>query len=90
MIAQKYEYNPDYAVPPGRVLEERLAAHNISHAEFACKCEMPVRLITEIIAGEAPIEPKTALQFKSVLGVDAEIWLGMDANYRLQASAGAY
>ena len=76
-------YRPDYAVPPGWVLEDRLEAHNISHAEFARRCGRSAKLISEIIAGKAPVEPKTALEFERVLGVDAGIWLGIEADYRL-------
>ena len=77
------EYRPDYAVPPGLVLEERLEAHGVSQAEFARRCGRSAKLISEIIAGKAPIEPKTAVQFEMVLGVDANIWLGIEKDYRL-------
>ena len=40
-------------------------------------------MISEIIAGKAPVEPRTALQFEKVLGVDASIWLGIESDYRL-------
>ena len=84
MTASTNQYLPDYAVPPGWVIEERLAAHDISQAEFARRCGRSAKLISEIIAGKAPIEPKTALQFEKVLGVDATIWLGIEADYRLR------
>ena len=83
MATATYSYNPDYAVPPGWVLEERLEVHKISHAEFARRCGRSPKLISEIIAGKAPIEPKTAIQFEKVLGVDAGIWLGIESDYRL-------
>ena len=35
------------------------------------------------MAGKAPIEPRTAVQFERVLGVDADIWLGIEKDYRL-------
>ena len=76
-------YRPDYAASPGAVLEERLAAHDISHAEFARRCGRSPKLISDIIAGKAPVEPKTAIQFEKVLGVDADIWLGIEKDYRL-------
>ena len=76
-------YAPDYAVSPGAVLEERLAAHDISHAEFARRCGRSAKLIGEIIAGQAPVEPETALRFEQVLGVAAHIWLGIEKDYRL-------
>jgi addiction module HigA family antidote len=77
------EYRPDYAVPPGSVLEERLEAQSISHAEFARRCGRSPKLISDIIAGKAPLEPETALQFEKVTGVDASIWLGMESEYQL-------
>ncbi|MDE0444059.1 MAG: HigA family addiction module antitoxin [Gammaproteobacteria bacterium] len=84
MTASINQYLPDYAVPPGWVIEERLAAQDISQAEFARRCGRSAKLISEIVAGKAPIEPKTALQFERVLGVDASIWLGIEADYRLR------
>ena len=83
MVTETNQYEPDYATPPGWVLEERLTAQGISHAEFARRCGRSPKLISEIIAGKAPIEPKTALQFEKVLGVDASIWLGIESDYRL-------
>ena len=83
MTNNTFAYQPDYSVPPGGVLAERLEAHCISHAEFARRCGRSAKLISEIIAGKAPVEPRTALEFERVLGVDAGIWLGIEADYRL-------
>ncbi len=77
------QYNPDYAVPPGWVLRERLEAERTSHAEFARRCGRSAKLICETVSGKAPLEPATALQFEKVLGVDAGIWLGIESDYRL-------
>ena len=84
MAVETNEYRPDYAVPPGWVLEERLEAHSISQAEFARRCGRSPKMISEIISGKASLEPATALQFERVLGVDASLWLGIEAAYRLQ------
>ena len=83
MATATNQYQPDYAVPPGWIIEERLAVQGISHAEFARRCGRSPKLISEIVAGKAPIAPKTALQFEKVLGLDASIWLGIEADYRL-------
>ena len=83
MVTATNQYHPDYAVPPGWIIEERLAAQGISHAEFARRCGRSPKFISEIVAGKAPIAPKTALQFEKVLGLDASIWLGIEADYRL-------
>ena len=82
-------YEPDYAVPPGWVLKDRLEAQGMTPAELARRCGRSAKLISEIVAGKAPIEPRTALQFEKVLGVDAEIWLGIDTDYRLKRTRAA-
>ena len=83
MTTAVYGYEPDYAVAPGWVLEERLDAYRMSHAEFARRCGRSAKLISGIIEGKAPVEPRTALQFEKVLGVDASVWLGIESDYRL-------
>ena len=82
MSVGKNRYQPDYAVSPGLVLEERLEANGLTHAEFAPRCNCSPQFISEIIAGKAPIDSKTAFHFELVLGVDASIWLGIEADYR--------
>ena len=82
MTDKKLTYDPDYRVTPGSVLEERLAAMGLSCAEFAERCELPRKLIRGIIDGETPIESVTADRFQSVLGVNAELWMSMENEYR--------
>ena len=83
MATATNQFSPDYAVPPGWILQERLEVEGISHAEFARRCGRSPKLISEIISGKAPLEPGTALQFEKVLGVDASIWLGIESEFRL-------
>ena len=88
MTTATNQYRPDYVVPPGRVLEEYLQVQGISYAELARRCGRSPELIREIIAGKAPLEPETALRFAKVLGVDASIWMGIEADYRLRRDTG--
>ncbi len=67
------QYAPDYAVPPGRVLDEPLEARGISHAEFARRCGRSPKLISEIMAGKAPLEPGTALQFECSFANEVQV-----------------
>ena len=83
MATATNQFRPDYAVPPGWIIKERLAAQRISHAEFARRCGRSAKLISEIVSGKAPIAPKIALQFEKVMGLDASIWVGIEADYRL-------
>ncbi len=83
MARATYIYEPDYAVPPGEILEEQLQALQMSQAELARRCNRSPKLISEIVSGRAPVEPATAVQLEKALGLDARIWLGVEADYRL-------
>ena len=83
MATTTYQFQPDYAVPPGWVLEEHLEVHGITQAEFARRCGCTTQLISEIVAGRAPVEAETALLFEKELGLAASIWLGIEKRYRL-------
>lgn len=82
-MSKMNQYQPDYAVPPGWILEEHLQVQEISHAKFARRCDRSPKLISEIIAGKAPIEPETARQFEKVLGVKDYIWMRIETDYQL-------
>ena len=84
MATEVNQYRPDYAVPPGWVLEEELKAKGMSQAELARRCGRSAKLISDIIGGKAPIEPETAIQFDRVLGGGPDIWLRMESTYRLR------
>ncbi|MYB77284.1 MAG: helix-turn-helix domain-containing protein [Chloroflexi bacterium] len=76
------QYRPDYAVPPGWILEEYLETRSMSQAELARRCGCSPKLISGILAGVAPLSPKIARQFEKVLGLDATVWLGIEYKYR--------
>lgn len=80
---ERYKYDPNYAAPPGSLMQEYLDEYGISARELARRCGRSAKLITEIILGKAPLEPDTALQLERVLELDATIWLTIEATYRL-------
>lgn len=82
-IERAYEFRPDYAVHPGEVLGERLAAYGMSQAELADRIGMSTKTLSLIVNGKAPVTPETAVQLERVLGVSARLWTGLDTNYRL-------
>src|SRR6266851_5750235 len=83
VTAPRHPYQPNYAPPPGDTLLEYLEERNISARELARRCGRSPKLITEILSAKAALEPVTALQLERVLKVDASVWLGMEAAYRL-------
>jgi len=78
-----YEYDPDYVVAPGEILEETLGVRNIKKVDLAQRCGLSPKTVSQIISGKAPITPETAIQLERVVGVSANIWNNLEANYRL-------
>src|SRR5258708_2868333 len=83
MPPTKHPYQPTYGIPPGRLLEDYLQTLDISARELARRCGRSAKLMVEIMSGKARIEPETALQLERVLGLEADIWLKLEAAYRL-------
>jgi len=78
-----YRYDPDYAVSPGEILEETLEARRMKKADLAERCGLSPKTVSQIISGKAPVSPETAIHLERVLGVSANIWNNLEANYRL-------
>ena len=83
MSLVKNAYSPDYAVHPGEYLEEVLESRGIPKKEFADRCGLSPKTVSQIVNGKASFSPDVALQFERVLGIAAEIWLGMLSSSQL-------
>ena len=79
-------YKPDYAVHPGEYLEEVLESRNISKGDFARRCGLTAKTISQIINQKVNFSTEVAIQFERVLGISAEIWTGMLTAYQLHES----
>lgn len=73
----------NYATSPGEVLAEELAARGMPQKELAARMGRPAQVINEIIRAKKAITPDTALGLEKVLGIDAEFWTNLEANYRM-------
>ena len=82
MTASTNQYNPDYAVPPGWVLEEHIEVLGLSHEQFAANCGFSAEIVSEIVAGKGLINPETAKVIGRETRLDESVWLNMEAAYR--------
>ena len=82
MERQTHPYRPDYATPPGYVLEDHLEAKGLSPAEFAQRHSVPAEIIEGILDGSTPIDEETAALFGREFSLEAAVWLRMEARYR--------
>ena len=70
-------------VPPGATLRQELAARGMSQRKLARAMGRPVQAVNRIVLGRKALTPRTALELESVLGVPAELWTRLEADYRL-------
>lgn len=73
----------NYATSLGEVLAEELAVRGMPQKELAARMGRPAQVINEIIKAKKAITPDTALGLEKALGIDAEFWTNLEANYRM-------
>ncbi len=76
------EFEPNYAIAPGEILDEELEYRGMSQAELAQRTGLAKKTINEIIKAKAPITPDSALKFERVFRQPADYWLNLEKMYR--------
>ncbi|MGE3921018.1 MAG: HigA family addiction module antitoxin [Gammaproteobacteria bacterium] len=73
-------------IHPGEILnEEFLKPMEISQNKLARDIDVPPRRINEIVHGKRSITADTDLRFSKALGTSEGFWLGLQADYDLEA-----
>ncbi len=83
MVTKTAEIWSDLPVSPGSVLQEELAARDMTQKELAVRTGRPVQVVNEIVRGKKAITHETALEFEKVLGVSAHIWTNLESIYQM-------
>jgi addiction module HigA family antidote len=74
-------------IHPGEVLlEEFLSPMGISQNALARAAGVPPRRINEIVLGKRGITADTAIRLAAALGTSEQFWLGLQAEYDLEAA----
>lgn len=79
-------FSPNYAVPPGAILEEWLEERGMSQTALAERMARPIKTINEIIKGKTSITQETAFQLEAVTGIEASFWTNADRIYLERAA----
>ena len=74
---------PARIVPPGRIIERELEARAWTQKDLAEIMGRPPQAINEIVRGRKAITPETAYQLAEAFGTSPDLWLGLEAQYRL-------
>lgn len=74
---------PAYTPSPGEILGMELAARGWSQRQFARIIDKPPQSVNEIILAKKQITPETALRIAAALDTSAQLWINLEADYRL-------
>lgn len=74
---------PAQVFPPGDFIREELDARGWSQADLARIVGRPAQAINMIVNGKKAITPQTAVELGEAFGTSAQLWLNLEASYRL-------
>lgn len=77
---------PARAIPPGQILGMELEARGWTQKDLAEIIGRPYQAVNEIIRGKKRITPETARELAQAFGTSPELWMNLEADYRLQIS----
>lgn len=84
MEANLEEIRPFRPVSPGEILQDELDARGWTQIEFAEILGKPIQTVNEILSAKKSITAETALLIAQALGTSPEMWMRLEADYRIQ------
>ena len=81
---KNYEFEPDYAIPPGETLKEVMKSLDMTQKELAIRTGLTVQSLNRIFKGEQPITYETANKLELATGVLSRMWNNLEAQYQEQ------
>ena len=74
---------PERVPAPGRIIRREMEARGWTQKDLAHIMDRPEQVISQIVRGRKRVTPETALELASAFGTSADLWLDLEANYRL-------
>ena len=71
-------------IHPGEMIKDEIAARGITQKDLAQQMGVSYTVFNEILNGKRPVTTEYALLLEAALGTDANIWLGLQADYNMQ------
>lgn len=71
----------DLIIHPGETLIEVLEDRNMSQRELAIRTGVTEKHVSTVVHGQKNISPAFAKRLEYALGIEAEFWMNLQANY---------
>ena len=72
-------------IHPGEMIKDEIIAREMTQKELAKQMGVSYPVFNEILNGKRPVTTEYALLLEAALGTKAEMWIGLQADYNLQA-----
>ena len=72
-------------IHPGEMIKDEIIAREITQKELAKQMGVSYTVFNEILNGKRPVTTEYALLLEAALGTKAEIWIGLQSAYNMQA-----
>ena len=73
-----------FLIHPGEMIKDEIIARGITQKELAQQMGVSYTVFNEILNGKRPVTTEYALLLEAALGTDANIWIGLQADYNMQ------
>ena len=71
-------------IHPGEMIKDEIVARGLTQKDLAQQMGVSYTVFNEILNGKRPVTTEYALLLEAALGTDANIWLGLQAEYTMQ------
>ena len=71
-------------IHPGEMIKDEITARGITQKELTQQMGVSYTVFNEILNGKRPVTTEYALLLEAVLGTNASVWLGLQADYNMQ------
>ena len=78
----KQTFQPDWAVPPGSMLEEKIAEMGLTVESMATKIELTPLEARRLLEGEIVLTVEIADKLEDLTGISHEVWNNWEQTYR--------
>ncbi|MBM6993757.1 MAG: HigA family addiction module antidote protein [Prevotella sp.] len=76
--------NPYEPTHPGEMIKDEIAERGLSQRKLAQQMGVSYSVLNEVLNGKRPVTVEYALMLEAALGIDADLWIGMQAAYNKQ------
>lgn len=71
-------------IHPGEMIKDEIEYRGISQRKLAAQMGISPTLLNEIVNGKRSVSTQYALLFEAALGIPADIWIRVQADYDMQ------